>query len=136
MEVGREEGREEEEEGGGSVAKTRPWRAHRLPAPPAITPSPPHRFPSPSPSYPDRRVFPPAPSSLTRAPPCDNRGSRKKIAKAKAAGLSVGRRPQVVLDNPFERKVQRVKHEVLGRKVKGHEGKPSQSRSRAYQKVR
>ena len=80
--------------------------------------------------------FLPASMSPSSPLPTHNRGSRKKIAKAKAAGLSVGRRPQVVLDNPVERKVQRVKHEVLGRKVKGHEGKPSQSRSRAYQKVR
>ena len=63
------------------------------------------------------------------------RGSRKKIAQAKAAGIGVARRPTVTIDNPFEHKVQRVKHEVLGRKVKGHAGKPAQAHSRAMQKV-
>jgi len=70
-----------------------------------------------------------------RRPPL-RRLSKKKAAKAKAAGLKLERRPQVTIENPFERKVQRVKHEVLGRKIKGHEGKPTLSRSRAQQKVR
>ena len=38
--------------------------------------------------------------------------------------------------NPFELKINRQKHDVLGRKVKGAIGKPGASRKRGYENVR
>ena len=55
--------------------------------------------------------------------------ARKRTTKLKADGSE----PR---NNPFEVRVNRKKHDVLGQKIKSGRGLPGVARSRAIQKVR
>ena len=60
--------------------------------------------------------------------------------KAKQAAAVVARKKKVkessTKNNPFEVRVNRRKHDVLGQRIKSGRGLPGVSRSRAIQKVR
>jgi len=61
------------------------------------------------------------------------RGKNKKKQFSKKPSHQSDKMREV---NPFELKVNRQKHEVLGRKIsKADKGKPGESRSRAIKKV-
>ncbi|KYQ94018.1 U3 snoRNP protein [Tieghemostelium lacteum] len=58
--------------------------------------------------------------------------SKEKIKKTVTSNN--GNKPTVKVINPFDRKINRIKHEVLGKKVKGQEGNIGQSRFNAIEK--
>jgi nucleolar protein 14 len=66
-------------------------------------------------------------------------GNKKNSLKKKRSATSPAQveRIQAVLkkENPFEFQVNRQKHEVLGRRVKGVVGRPGVSRLRGYETV-
>jgi len=81
--------------------------------------------PSPSPS--------PSPVNVSRRQPSPSKNSKSGLKGARAEKEET---KTLALDNPFERKVNKVKHEVLGKKVIGDKGVPGHSKSVGLEQVR